>query len=196
MPNTSRISGARPVKHLNGGPWNGQVNIYEVPVGETVAIFKGDFVKASDSAGTDVFPVCEAYGTGTEVTSGLILGVCMGFVIDPTNLNTPQYRLASTKRYIYVADAPDLIFQIQDGATVTTPKASVGLNCGVNTTAGSTTTGLSNYTTGATAATTTNTLPLKIVGIVNAPDNEAAAQYQQLLVLINQHYYMGGQTAV
>jgi ABC-type molybdate transport system permease subunit len=49
--------------------------------------------------------------------------------------------------------------------------------------------------TGTTAPTTTNTLPLKIMSIVNAPDNASAAAYQRLHVMINQHYYMGGQTA-
>jgi hypothetical protein len=111
------------------------------------------------------------------------------------SLDVPLYRVASTKRYAMVADAPDLIFEVMDGGTVPCTKTLIGNNTGFMATAGSTTTGASGMTTGTTAPTTTDSLPLKIVGIVNSPDNEAAAAYQRLLVMINQHYYMGGQTA-
>ena len=56
MANASRINGFKPVKHLNGSPYNGQANIYEVPAGEAVPVFVGDLVKLSDSAGTAGFP--------------------------------------------------------------------------------------------------------------------------------------------
>lgn len=200
MANVNTPFGAKPVKHLTGAPYNGQANIYEIGASDGAATFIGDFVKASDEAATDFYPTAERYGTSGEVTSGLILGAIVGFLIPTTNtsmaLDTPVYRAASTKRFAYVADSPDLVFEIQDGATVAFPIASIGLNTGVQCTAGSSTTGLSNMTTGATAATTTNSLPLQVLGIVNRPDNEPAAAYQKLLVKINQHQYMGGQTAV
>lgn len=196
MANTSRPFGFRPTKHLNGSPYNGQFTYYEIGASDATNTFIGDLVKYSTQASTDVYPVCERAGTSGEVTSGLLLGAIVGFLVDYTNLNTPQYRAASTKRFAMVADATDLLFAVQDGATVPTPLASVGLNTGFQATAGSTTTGLSNMTTGATAATTTNTLPLKIVQIINQVDNQSAAASQKLLVLINQHYFMGGQTAV
>lgn len=195
MANTSRLKGFVPVKHLNGSPYNGQFNYYEIAVGDSTNTFVGDLVKYSSQASTDVYPVCERAGTSGEVTSGLLLGAIVGFLVDYTNLNTPQYRTASTKRFAMVADATDLVFQVQDGATVATPLASIGLNTGFQATAGDTTTGQSKMTTGNTAATTTNTLPLKVVGVVNSPDNQSAAAFQKLLVMINQHYYMGGQTA-
>jgi hypothetical protein len=195
MANTQRVNGFRPVKHLNGSPYNGQFNIYEIVAGDGTATFVGDLVKADGGTATDNFPTCVRGGTTGEVTSGLYLGVVVGFVVDPTNLNTPQYRTASTKRYAMVADSPDLIFEVMDGGTVPCTKTLIGNNTGFMATAGSATTGASGMTTGTTAPTTTNSLPLKIMGIVNSPDNEAAAAYQRLLVTINQHYYMGGQTA-
>ena len=202
MANVTRPFGFRPVKHLTGAPYNGQANIYEIGVSDAAATFIGDLVKASDEAATDFYPTAERYAASGEVTSGLILGAIVGFVIPVSasssqpSLDTPVYRAASTKRFALVADSPDLIFEVEDGATVATPIASLGLNTGVQCTAGSTTTGLSNMTTGATAATTTNSLPLQIMGFVNAPNNETAAAYQRILVKINQHQYMGGQTAV
>ncbi len=195
MANTSRIRGYIPVKHLNGSPWNGQVNKYEIVVGDGTATFVGDLVKADTGTATDVYPTCIRYGTSGEVTSGLILGSVVGFVISPTDLNTPQYRVASTKRIALVADSPDLIFEVEDGATTPVTKTLIGNNCGVQVTAGSTTTGASGMTTGATTPTTTNSLPIKIMGIVDRPDNASGAAYQKLLVMVNQHYYMGGQTA-
>ncbi len=195
MANVSRPNGFRPVKHLNGSPYNGQVNIYEIVAGDNTATFVGDLVKADGGTATDVYPTAVRGGTSGEVTSGLFLGVIVGFVVDPTNLNTPQYRAASTKRLALVADSPDLIFEVMDGGTVPCTLTLIGNNTGFMATAGSTTTGVSGMTTGTTAPTTSSALPLKIMGIKNSPDNESAAANQRLLVMINQHYYMGGQTA-
>lgn len=195
MANTSRINGFRPVKHLNGSPYNGQFNIYEIVAGDGTATMVGDLVKADSGTATDVYPTCVRHGTSGEVTSGLALGVIVGFKPDPTDLDTPTHRRASTKRFAYVADSPDLIFEVQDGGTVPCTLTLIGNNTGFLATAGNTTTGASGMTSGTTAPTTTNSLPLKIMGIVDSPANESASAYQRLHVMINQHYYMGGQTA-
>ena len=210
MANIQRVNGFRPVKHLNGSPYNGQFNIYEIVVGDGTLTNIGDLVKADAGTATDVYPTCIRAGTTGEVTSGLLLGVVVGFLQYPIasgagstvgtqpilDVPTSLSRAASTKRYAMVADAPDLIFEVMDGSTTPTTLTMVGLNCGFMATAGSTTSGASGMTTGTTDATTTNSLPLKIMGIVKSPDNEAGAAYQRLLVMINQHYFMGGQTAV
>ncbi len=200
MANVNQPFGFKPVKHLTGAPYNGQFNLYEIPVGEATNVFVGDLMKQSNSDSTDYYPAAERAGTSGEITSGLLLGAVVGFIIPTSNtsmaLDAPIYAAASTKRFVMIADSPDLIFEVQDGATVATPIASIGLNTGFMATAGSTVTGLSNMVTGTTAATTTNSLPLTIVGIVNRPDNTPAAAYTKLLVRINQHQYMGGQTSV
>ena len=206
MANVSRINGFKPVKHLNGSPYNGQANIYELVANDGTLTNVGDLVKADGGTGTTNYPTCIRGGTSGEVTSGLYLGVVVGFIIlDGTSganqtqpsLDVPNQvsRAASTKRLALVADDPTLIFEVQDGGTVPCTKTLIGMNTGFLATVGSTVTGASGMTTGTTAPTTTNSLPLKIMGIVNSPDNEPAAAYQKLLVMINQHYYMGGQTA-
>lgn len=203
---TSRVNGFKPVKHLNGSPYNGQFNIYEIVAGDGTATMVGDLVKADTGAPTAdtimgsgaYYPTCIRGGTTGEVTTGLYIGVVVGFIPDPTTLNNVNYRVASTKRYAMVADSPDLIFEVQDGGTVPCTATLIGNNTGFMATAGSTTTGASGMTTGTTAPTTTNALPLKIMGIKNSPDNDPASAgttNQRLLVMINQHYYMGGQTA-
>jgi hypothetical protein len=195
MANVSRLGGFKPVKHLNGSPYNGQANLYEIVAGDGTAVNVGDLVKADAGTATTAYPTCIRLAASGQVTSGLILGAVVGIVPDPTNLNTPQYRAASTKRMVWVADSPDLIFSAADGGTVPCTLTLIGNNVGVTCTAPDTTTGVSPMATGTTAPTTTNTLPLKIVGIVDRADNETAAANQRLLVMINQHYYMGGQTA-
>ncbi len=194
MANVSKINGFRPVKHLNGSPYNGQFNLYEIPAGDGTATMVGDLVKGDGTAGTEPgMATCVRHGTSGEVTSGEALGVVVGFVVSPTSLNVPLHRVGSTKRIAMVADAPDLIFEVQDGGTVPCTWTLVGMNTGFLATAGNTSTGASGMTTGTTAPTTTATLPLRIMGISTSPDNESATvagqAYQKLLVMINTHRY-------
>ncbi len=196
MANVARLGGFKPVKHLNGSPYNGQMNIYEIVAGDGTAVNVGDLVKADAGTATDVYPTCIRLAASGQVTSGNVLGAVVGFVVDPTNLNTPQYRAVSTKRYALVADSPDLIFECVDGGTVPCTLTLIGMNTGVTATAPNTTTGVSPMATGTTAPTTTSTLPLRIVGIVKSPDNESAAASQRLLVMINNHAYANATTAV
>lgn len=202
MANTSKINGFKPVKHLNGSAYNGQANLYEVPAGEAVPVFIGDLVKLSDSAGTTVYPTCEAVvGASAQIAAGPILGAVVGIVnvkTDPTSgimstgtisLDTPVYRPASTKQFVLVADANDIIYEAEADASVAA--ASIGLNVGVGASAHTNPllTGASPmYVYSTTAPDTTSTRPLQIVGIVNRPDNEIGA-FSKVLVRINVHSY-------
>lgn len=203
MANTSKINGFRPVKHLNGSPYNGQANLYEVPAGETVPVFVGDLVKLSDSAATAGVPACESFcAASSQVVSGNVLGAVVGIINakqDPLDgnmtggsiaLDTPVYRAASTKQFVLVADSPDLIFEAEADASVAL--ASVGLNADVGASAHTTPliTGASPmYVYSTTAPSASATRPLQIMGIVKRPDNEAAAAYNKVLVKITNHAY-------
>jgi len=189
MANTSRINGFKPVKHLSGAPYNGQFNIYEAAAADATAIFVGDLVRMQAGTGTEGYETVSVVATTEQTTGSGLVGAVVGFVVDPTALNTPQYRAASTKRLVMVADAPDLVFEVQDGGTVPCTNALIGSNTGYTIGSGSTTTGTSAATTGATVPATTVTLPLKILGVVQRPDNEAYAASQKLLVKINVHAY-------
>ena len=50
MANSDAPSGFKPVKHLNGNPWNGKVNVYYIPATDGTATFIGDAVKSAGSA--------------------------------------------------------------------------------------------------------------------------------------------------
>ena len=203
MANTSRIAGFKPVKHLNGSPYNGQANIYEVPAGEAVPVFIGDLVKLSDSAATGGFPAVEAVvGASAQVASVPVVGSVVGIVnakLDPVDgnmtsgsisLDTPVYRAASTKQFVLVADSPDLIFEAEADAAVA--YATVGLNADIGASAHTNPllTGASPmYVYSTTAPSASATRPLQIVGIVKRPDNEANGAFNKVLVKITTHAY-------
>lgn len=211
MANVSRVNGFKPVKHITGAPYNGQANIYEVAAGETIPVFVGDLVKLSDAAGTAGYPTVEAPIAAAAV-AGDYIGAVVGIInpkLDPVDgsmsggsiaLDTPVYRPASTKCFVLVADAPDLIYEAEADAAIAL--ASVGLNVGVvegsgSASVGSTITGNSGMQVDASGVATTSTLPLQIVGIPKRPDNEPNATYNKVLVRINTHAFGGdGQTAV
>lgn len=202
MANTSRVNGFKPVKHLNGSPYNGKANLYEVPAGEAVPVFVGDLVKLSDSAATSLYPAVEAVvGASAQIAAGPILGAVVGIVnskFDPVagalstgsiSLDTPVYRPASTKQFVLVADADDIVYEAEADASVAA--ASIGLNVGVGATAHTNPllTGASPmYVYSTTAPDTTSTRPLQILGIVNRPDNEIGAN-SKVLVRINVQSY-------
>jgi len=203
MANTSRINGFRPVKHLNGSPYNGQANIYEVPAGETVPVFVGDLVKLSDSAGTMGYPAVEtAAAASSQVVSVPIVGAVVGIInakLDPVDgrmsggsisLDTPVYRVGSVKQLVLVADSPDIIFEAEADAAVAL--ADVGLNADLGASAHTQPliTGASPmYVYSTTAPSASASRPFQIMGIVKRPDNESAAAYNKVLVKITTHAY-------
>lgn len=192
MANTSRVNGFKPVKHLNGSPYNGQMNIYEVAAGDGALLNIGDLVVLSDQDSTSGYPAVERFGTSGAITSGFGVGVVVGFIVDPTrslDIPTGNTRAASTKRFALVADSPDLIMEVQeDGAGGYIALASVGLNAGFDASVGSTTTGASGMTLDSSSVAATATLPLRLVGISKKVDNEQG-QYCKWLVGWNLHQF-------
>ena len=196
MANIDRPNGFRPVRYLNGAPYNGACRPYIVPAGDAVALFVGDFVKLLTTGDN------EGYTTVTQATAGAaILGCVVGFGVDPTNLNTPQYRVASTRRVVYVADDPNLIFEGQeDGDTDPLETADIGLNVQIIVAAGSTTTGASGMEIDSSTHATTATHELRLLGLVQRQDNEnvlsAGGQaWTRWEVKINNHQ-LGSHTGV
>lgn len=192
----SVLAGFRPVKHMNGSPYNGQVNRYMISASDSQVTNVGDLVQLSDNdalvdtAGFGVYPAVERIGSGTAVP---IVGAIVGFEPDYANLNTSGYRAASTRRVVLVADAPDLIFEApQDAVGGVVAAASVGLNASINLgTAASTVPYASGMTVDSSTVATTSTIPLQVVGVVAAPDNDVTSTSRPaaLLVRINTHAF-------
>lgn len=201
MASVSRINGFRPVKHLNGSPWNGQANLYFAASGNSDVIMVGDAVKlAGDARAATGAPTVARCGA-TDIPVGIVVGIVFTGVGDVTNvpdvsnLNTPIYRAASTNRYLMVCDDPTVVYETQYAGTsvaAATITANVGLNGQFVTTAGSTTTGASGMQLDSTGLATTATLPLKIVGYPNRPDNIPGDTYFNYYVKLNGSTYSDG----
>jgi hypothetical protein len=191
MANTSRVNGFRPVKYMNGKPYMGDANIYEIAVGDAAALAVGDLTILSDQAATDAYPAAERFGTSGAQTAGFGVGVVVGFVVDPLNLNTPQYRVASTKRFALIADATDLVMEVEeDSVGGSIALASIGLNSGfmADASAQLAVTGASGMMLDSSSVAVTATLPLRILGQSRKVDNEQGTA-GRWLVSWNLHQY-------
>lgn len=195
MASVSRINGFRPVKSITGAPYSGQANVYFVPSSNSDVIMVGDAVKLSGDARAATGVPTVARCGATDVAVGVVVGILFTGVGDAgnippvTDLNTPVYRRASTDRYLLVADDPNLIYEVQYAGTsvaAATITANVGLNGQFTTTAGSTTSGSSGMQLDSSGLATTATLPLKITGFPNRPDNIPGDTYFSYYVKLNQ----------
>jgi len=186
MANVSRVNGLRLVKSLTG-PTMGNLETFSVLSSDATALFVGDIVKSSGTADANGVQAITRLTTNGDLPTGVITG----FLPDYTNLNTPQgYRAASTARMVYLAVDPSLVFEVQ--ASAATAVADIGLNVGVTFTAGSTTTGLSGMLADMTTKATSAALPLKIVGVVQRPDQDMSdSSNWKLLVTLNTNNFAG-----
>ena len=185
--------GARPVGTLSAsGSFTGKVRHYGIASGYGTDIFYGDFVKLV-AAGT----VEKDTGTTTLTPVGIFLGVSY---TDPnTSQKTfAQYYPASTAAsdiQAYVLDDPNVLFEMQaDGSAAVT---NIGNNVAVVQTAGSTSIGTSkNAIDISTAATTTATLPVRIVDISPKSDNAAGDSFTDLVAKFNAGHIMDNTTGI
>ncbi len=193
MPNLNAPFGLRPVGGIGGGVYSGKISQYSVPAGDATAIFVGDPVKL---AGTSQFINGQVFADVAQAATGnTIVGVVVGVLADTRD--SLIYRAASTQRVLLVCDDPNALFEIQQvtGGTALTAN-DVGLNANFVVGSGSTVTGQSGVTIDNTTEATTNTLDLKIVGMVNRADNDpgtavgTGADASRFLVRINRHQYV------
>lgn len=196
MASVSRINGLRPVKHMNGSPYNGQANLYFIPSSDGTAVAVGDLVKLAGNARSPVGVPTVTRAGATDAAVGVVTAIIFSGVGDianvppVTNLDVPVYRVASTDRYVLVADDPFVVFEAQCTGTLAT--ADIGLNASPDVTAGSTTTGSSGMSIDLATKATTATLPLKLVGFPQRPDNNIGDSFVNAYVIINNHQLKGG----
>ncbi len=188
MANTNAPFGMRPVRYVDGRPYNGAVEYY-LATGATGVIRPGDPVVEAGSANTTeiqgyapgTLPTCTIAldGTGDPIT-----GVCVAVL--PVTRDSLIYRETSTDRIIMVARGADLIFEVQADAGGTAIAATdVGQFAVLK--AGTTSTLRSDWVldTAVTPASTAG-FQLKIMGFGKGPKNEIGA-YATLEVLVNNH---------
>lgn len=181
MANVDRPNGAIPVGTLSGSPWQSSVQQFTLD-GSHAAIAVGDLVQMTADGYLDVYAAGE---TG-------FIGVCIGILAAPADtvggiygehylgstdptLAGPDARnsAANATDTILVVTAPDVILEMQeDGDTDSLELADVGsnieiINAGVDSTTGNSTMEIDSNTHA-----TTNTLPLRLLGLVQRPGNE------------------------
>lgn len=192
MSNPNAPFGLRPVREASGAPYTGAVRTYSMAASDATALYIGDLVKLT---GNGQIINGSPYSDVTRAASGdVFVGIVIGF--HPDTRDSLTYRAASTQRRVYVADDPGLLCEIQQSNTGT-PFAvnDIGLNCNVTVAAGSTVTGYSGTVADNTSGATTNTLDLKIIGLLDAPDNDIGSSASsgtlasRLLVRLNRHQY-------
>lgn len=184
MANTARPYGMRPSRFLEGSPWNGQANLYVFSASQANDAFKGDCVGIDTTNRSN--GITDPYSPGTPaitprvstMTTTAYRGVIAGFLPQPefsqsvTATLGLQYRVASTARYAWVVDDPQVIFSSQEIASNSyTSSSNNGINkvCDLSYVAGNTTTGISK--SGVTGFTTGSVRPFRALRMSQVVDN-------------------------
>lgn len=171
--------------HRNGAPYNGAFRTYAHAVGDGVVLCIGDFVKLAGTGETVNGRILQ--DVARAATGDVMVGVVVG--VKPDTQDSLRYCAASTLREIYVADDPDLVFEIQEGSSGTALTANdIGLNVDFVVATGSTVTALSGTQINNATEATTNTLDLHLLDVVKREDN-AIGYSCKWLVTINRHQY-------
>ena len=184
MPNVDSATGVTPVRYLSGAPYNGAVNRYCVPATDGDAIYIGSLVKLAGSADADGVPTVAVVAATGSLTIGPVVSV------EPVTADSLIYRAASTLRYVYVADDPNLVFSVQCNGTLTA--TMIGNVCDLSAaTTGTTATGrsLTEALLSAVSASGDGTEDFLIVRASPRVGNEVGAD-ARIWVRLNNHSYV------
>jgi hypothetical protein len=192
MANVDSPFGLRPLEYQNGTPWNGQARRYYIASGLAETIYIGDPVILAGSAdATGKYPTVQL---ATLADGNYTIGPVVAFEADPTNLNK-TYHVASTAQYCWVADDPNIIFEIQMDSATDLAVTDVGCNgIMVRTHSGSTVTGLSGVEADESDfANADASNMLLLLGLVDRADNTLATHCKVKVLISRQvHQYGAG----
>jgi len=183
--------GMVPTENLAAGYNTQGFETLNIADGYTTAIYFGDAVKKV-TGGTIEKDWAGSNGADAAMTPiGIFVGCryinSIGYAVDS------QYWPGITTGYTVYAKVvtdPDAVFAIQadgaldDGGSNTGSEVN-GLNAAIVQTAGSAVFGKSKNALDGSSCSTTNTLPLRIVGLVEEPNNEWSDTYANVLVKWN-----------
>ena len=194
MANVNAPFGLKPIRHLNGNPWNGATEKCYVEDDVSTAVFVGDPVTYTGDATDDISTgYHKAVEHATEGDTYPIYGVVTSIEPLLTDLSK-TYLPASTGGYVNVCVDPDVIYAIQDDGTAVLTGDNIGANAVLEgSTAGSTVTGLSGWMLDADEAPAANASEqLIIMGVHNKEGNGFGA-YCIWEVIISHHQLRFGQ---
>lgn len=188
MSSTAFPFGMVPTQQLAAGYNTQGFNAYAIEDGEATAIFYGDVVELLTTGYIE-----KDVGTATLTPIGVFVGASY---VDPSIkyfLNSQYWPAATTTSVTtgagrplgYVVDDPNAVFMIQADDTLT--QAAIGANAAIVQTAGTAAIGKSRNALDASSVDTTSTLPLRIVGLADLPDNAWGDAFPIVLVKFNNH---------
>jgi hypothetical protein len=208
MSNTAKPNGLSPWRYLNGAPWNGQANIYHIPVGYATKIAIGDPVKSVATSDANGVPDVVIATATTDILRGVVVGwlpsgagIGVSLVGSALALESTTGPV-STDKYVLVVDDPTVIFkaQLDNGATPGSAALStmVTKNIKANTLTYATGTNVSTTSLDTTSFLATLATSLKCMGLVVGPENAGVdvsvgtGQNAWVQVKINMHELAGG----
>lgn len=184
--------GMVPVENLAAGYNTQGFETLNIADGYSTPIYFGDVVK-NVTGGT----IEKDTGTTSLTPIGVFVGCryinSIGYAVDS------QYWPGITTGYTVYAKVvtdPNAVFSIQANGALTDGGSNTGsevngLNAAIVQTAGSATFGKSKNSLNGSSCSTTNTLPLRIIGLVDQPNNSWDDTYANLLVKWNAgHQYV------
>jgi hypothetical protein len=192
MTATAAPYGAQPVENLAAGYDTEGFETLTIADAYATAIYMGDFVKL---ASTGV--IQKDTGTTTLTPIGVFLGVryispTLGYVLDdqywPASLSTGNTVQAK------VATNPNIVMAMQADGSVAL--SDIGANAAVVQTAGDAYSKRSRNALQASSINTSGTLPLRIVNLVQTPDNAWGDSYTNVLVKFNAGHQYNNTTGV
>jgi len=198
MANVNRPNGFSPVGLLSGANWNEQGRLYAIATDASNTYAIGDVVMSAASADADGIPLVQKWG-GATTTSALPLGIIVGIrVADPgvslvgasLSLEKAYIGKSAGTRYVYVVDDPNILFEAQFDSTAIAA-ANLHQNAAVTVTADQTSTLSPSAPYSSlvlTGPATTATLAVRVLGLVQRPDNAVGA-YARVLCKWNFHEF-------
>lgn len=187
MTDTAAPFGLRPVASLAQGYNTQGFSTFDILDGYTTGIFFGDVVKLATTG-----VIQKDTGTTTLTPQGIFVGCrykdpTLGYILDaqywPASTTTGETGVLNPVGK--VVNDPNAVFAIQADATVA--KTALGANAAVVQGAGNTQFGISRVSLSASSINTTDTLPLRIVGLYDIPGNAWGDSYPILLCKFNNH---------
>lgn len=183
MATTLAPYGLRPVNLIGGQPYAGSTRLIKIANAYAANIFYGQPVSINSTG-----VVIAETGTTTVAATGVV-GIFAGCTYTDPNLKYKVFKqywptgTVATDAFAYVIDDPDVVMQGQANGIVA--QTDLGANIGFGTSAGDTLSGNATTPLGQSTIATTQTLPLRIVGFVDAPDSAIGDTYTDILVKWN-----------
>jgi hypothetical protein len=181
MANTNRPNGFTPVGTMSGSPWQASVTQYSLDATHA-ALAVGDLVQMTADGYLDIL------AAGETQMMGVVVGVLNQASVDVLGKQGDHFLSSSsptlsgvnahsvplnTAGVILVCTAPDVILEAQeDGDTDPLELADIGSNVEIIGGGPDSTTGISDMMIDSSSHATTNTLPLRLLGLAQRPDNE------------------------